>query len=52
MPKPISGWSPPPRHNHLVQNAARLYSSFLAKPGKSEAPFISIELEQVIETAG
>jgi hypothetical protein len=41
-----------PRHNHLVQNGARLYSSFLAKPGKSQAPFVSIELEQVIEAYG
>lgn len=41
-----------PRHNHLVQNAARLYSSFLAKPGKSQTPFVSIELEQVIEAYG
>lgn len=41
-----------PRHNHLVQNAARLYSSFLSKPGKAQAPFVSVELEQVIEAFG
>lgn len=41
-----------PRHNHLVQNAATLYASFLAKPGKAQVPFINIELEQVIETYG
>lgn len=41
-----------PRHNGLVQRAAKLYSSFLAKPGKMQAPFINIELEHVIEAFG
>ena len=50
MRKPISLVAP--RHNHLVQNAARLYSCFLAKPGKSQAQFVNVELEQVIEAYG
>lgn len=41
-----------PRHNHLIQNATRLYSSFLAKPGKTQSPFVSIELEQVVAAYG
>jgi hypothetical protein len=41
-----------PRHNHLVQRAASLYAAFLAEPGKSQVPFINIELEQVIEAFG
>lgn len=38
-----------PRHNHLVQNAARLYASFLAPPGAAQVPFLNLELEQVID---
>ena len=41
-----------PRPNHLVQNAARLYANFLAKPGKAQVPFVNVELEQVIEAYG
>lgn len=41
-----------PRHNHLVQNSARLYASFLAKPGKGQVTFANVELEQVIEAYG
>ena len=41
-----------PRHNHLVQNAAGLYASFLARPGKAQVPFVNIELEKVIEAFG
>ena len=41
-----------PRHNHLVQRAAALYRSFLAKPDKSQVPFVEIELEDLIEAFG
>lgn len=41
-----------PRQNHLIQRAAKLYTSFLARPGKSQVPFINVELEQVIEAFG
>lgn len=41
-----------PRNNRLVQRAATLYASFLAKPGKTQVPFINVELEQVIEAYG
>ena len=38
-----------PHHNHLVQNAARLYKGFLVPPTDHQVPFVSIDLEQVIE---
>lgn len=41
-----------PRHNHLIQNAARLYAGFLAKPVTGQTPFLNIELETVIEAFG
>ena len=41
-----------PRHNHLVQNSAKLYQGFLAPVGDGQVPFVNIELEQVIEAYG
>jgi len=41
-----------PRHNHLVQNAARLYKGFLAAPADGQVPFVNVELERVIEAYG
>jgi len=41
-----------PRHNHLVQQGAQLYASHLAEPGPDTVPFLSIELEQLIEAIG
>jgi hypothetical protein len=41
-----------PRHNHLLQQGARLYSSHLAEPGPDTVRFLNIELEQVIEAIG
>ncbi len=41
-----------PRHNHLVQNSAALYSAFLAEPTETSTRFVNIELEQVIEAYG
>lgn len=41
-----------PHHNHLVQNAARLYKGFLVLPGDGQVPFVNVELEQVIEAFG
>ena len=41
-----------PRNNHLVQRAVSLYAAFLAEPGKTQVPFIIVELEQVIEAFG
>jgi hypothetical protein len=41
-----------PRHNHLIQQGAQLYSSHLAEPGPDTVPFIALELEQVIEALG
>lgn len=38
-----------PRHNHLVQQGAALYSSHLYEPGPGNIPFLNIELERVIE---
>ena len=41
-----------PRHNHLIQQAARLYAAHLLEPGPGQVPFINLELEQVIEALG
>jgi hypothetical protein len=41
-----------PRHNHLLQQASRLYAALLLEPGPGQVPFISLELEQVIEAIG
>jgi hypothetical protein len=41
-----------PRHNHLIQQAARLYATHLLEPGPGQVPFINLELEQVIEALG
>lgn len=41
-----------PRHNHLVQNAAKLYQGFLAPVTDDQVPFVNIELEQVTEAYG
>lgn len=41
-----------PYHNHLVQNAAQLYKSFLAQPQDGQVPFVNVTLEQVIEAYG
>jgi hypothetical protein len=41
-----------PRHNHLIQQAARLYAAHLMEPGPGHLPFINLELEQVIEALG
>jgi hypothetical protein len=41
-----------PRHNHLLQQGARLYASHLAEPGPDAVPFLRVELEQVIEAIG
>ncbi|GAA4025306.1 hypothetical protein GCM10022280_27720 [Sphingomonas swuensis] len=40
-----------PRHNHLIQQAACLYSAHL-EPESSTVPFINLELERVIEALG
>jgi len=41
-----------PRHNHLVQQGARLYSAHLVEPAAGAVPFIDIELEQFIQALG
>lgn len=41
-----------PRHNHLAQQAARLYAAHLTEPGPGQAGFLNIELEQMIEALG
>ena len=41
-----------PRHNHLVQNSARLYAGFLDQPTGAQVPLLNLELEQVIEAFG
>ena len=41
-----------PRHNHLIQQAACLYSAHLLQPESSSVPFINLELERVIEALG
>lgn len=41
-----------PYHNHLVQNAARLYEGFLVTPAEGQVPFVNVTLEQVIEAYG
>lgn len=41
-----------PQHNYPVQRAAALYTSFLAKAGKEQVPFIAVDLEHVIEAFG
>jgi hypothetical protein len=41
-----------PRHNHLVQQAARLYSAHLLEPTAGTVPVINLELEQVVEALG
>jgi hypothetical protein len=41
-----------PRHNHLIQQGAQLYSSHLAEPGPETVRFDSLKLEQVIEALG
>ena len=41
-----------PRDNHLIQQAARLYSSHLLECEPERVPFINLELECVIEALG
>ena len=41
-----------PRLNHLVQNSAALYTSFLTKPVQGQVPFINVHLEQLVEAYG
>jgi hypothetical protein len=41
-----------PRLNHLVQNSATLYASFLSKPGDGQVRFVNVHLEQLIEAYG
>ncbi len=41
-----------PHHNHLVQNAAKLYARFLSPPGDKQVRFVNVKLEQVIEAYG
>jgi hypothetical protein len=41
-----------PRHNHLLQQGAQLYASHLFEPGPGGVPFLTIELEQIIEAIG
>jgi hypothetical protein len=38
-----------PRHNHILQQGARLYASHLTELGPDTVPFLNLELEQVIE---
>ena len=38
-----------PRNNHLIQQSAELYASFLIEPAEGQTPFVNIHLEQVIE---
>lgn len=41
-----------PRLNHLVQNSASLYASFLTAPIKGQVPFVNVELEQLVDAFG
>lgn len=41
-----------PAENHLIQRAASLYASFLAKPGENKVAFINFELEQLFQAYG
>lgn len=41
-----------PRLNHLVQNSAALYASFLTAPAKGQVPFVNVELEQLVDAYG
>lgn len=41
-----------PRLNHLVQNSASLYASFLAPPTTGQVPFVNVELEQLVDAFG
>lgn len=41
-----------PRLNHLVQNSASLYASFLNAPIEGQVPFINVELEQLVDAYG
>ncbi len=41
-----------PRLNHLVQNSAALYASFLTEPVPGQVPFINVHLEQLVEAYG
>ena len=41
-----------PRLNHLVQNSASLYASFLNAPIEGQVPFIKVELEQLVDAYG
>lgn len=41
-----------PRLNHLVQNSAALYASFLTEPVQGQVPFINVHLEQLVEAYG
>ena len=41
-----------PRDNHLIQQAADLYSAHLLTPEPGRVPFINLELERVIEALG
>jgi len=41
-----------PRLNHLVQNSATLYASFLNPPIKGQVSFVNVHLEQLVEAYG
>lgn len=41
-----------PRHNHLVQQSANLYTAFLAEPSDGKASFVNIHMEQFVEALG
>lgn len=41
-----------PRLNHLVQNSAALYASFLTEPVQGQVPFINVHLEQLVDAYG
>lgn len=41
-----------PRHNHLVQQGAARYASYLTDPAAGVVPFIALDLEQVIKAIG
>ncbi len=41
-----------PRLNHLVQNSAALYASFLTEPVQGQVPVINVHLEQLVDAFG
>lgn len=41
-----------PRLNHLVQNSAALYASFLTTPTKGQVPFVNVQLEKLVDAYG